>query len=1197
MGIIDQKGALYAAVGLDTSGFKKSAEEAMKIFEELGLSTVRSGKMSNEELKRLRTEYTENIGLQKKAVYGLKESLSQIESAFSKVNVGTHNPKILAERERLSKAFKETRHELQLEENTLARMQTAYDALSEKSVSLRTEMTNTQNAMVKLRLEGKSNTEEYRMLEGQLGVLAGAFKKVKTEQDATIKGGSNLAGVLSGLQGIAGVFSAGAGAIGLFNTKSKEFEAIQTKIQSLIAITVGLQQVSNTLNETSAFRVLAVSKAKELWAKSTKTLNTQLGISVGLSKALMVGGIGVLIGGVMALVAAYKKWNAEQSDLAQHKNEAVKSIQQEVSSVQNLENVLLNSNNSYKVRQKALEQLKEIMPEYNAKLSEEGNLIKDNTGALKTYVEQLKNAALAKSAMNRVVESENKMTDWIGSLGKTQISTLMLGDSGQEIKDPIHKKAYEYLRDEREKLEKEIEKNQSLLEGYTAKSILIGDGSAKKASGISGKSANTEADNAKAAAQITKDLERQNIRDTISIMDEGMEKKREQIKNDYNERIALIDEKERELRERQKDNLTEEQKIQLEESRKLADLIQKKDTAETDKKDSDESRAKYEKLEQDWNEYYKAYGDFYEKRLAIINEYELKIQNAENEAQKASYGKERDNVLKELDGSMVEQSDLWIKLFSDAEKLTSQSIKKIIDDTQNLLDYLQGVEGAEIPTGFKQEDLDSLMKDPEKVKQILNELIKKRDLLNKRNPFGNVIQGFTDLKNAGKDVDKQFAAITEITKGVDGISSAINQIGGSLSGMGSDADDTVNKITSLIGNTASLASTGMQVGGPIGAAIGAVIGLGTGLVDMFGGAKELSENTIKSYDVYISTLDELISKQKELIQSTTGANAVVEAEKAKTIIEASMKASRDLGKEYLNSGAGWNSRSHGYKMKEVLGGFRTELKGLGIDLDSLGGRAEGLFDLSAGKITNLKEQIPTLWAKLDDSTRKYLQAVIDGQSELDDLIKTAQEAISGLTFDEAKDSLKSLLLDADNTFENIAGKFDDYMKNSIMDIIMDGAMKQKLKAWYENYVKALSDGDLSQTDVDELRKEYGTVINDLIAERDKLLKAAGLDLGKSSSSGTTGELKAQMTEGTGSQLVGLWTMTAMDIRGIREFFEKNGIPNVEKGINDLLSELQAIKDNTRDTAANTSHIEEGFNSLKSELQEIKKNTKPNNSRI
>lgn len=99
-----------------------------------------------------------------------------------------------------------------------------------------------------------------------------------------------------------------------------------------------------------------------------------------------------------------------------------------------------------------------------------------------------------------------------------------------------------------------------------------------------------------------------------------------------------------------------------------------------------------------------------------------------------------------------------------------------------------------------------------------------------------------------------------------------------------------------------------------------------------------------------------------------------------------------------------------------------------------------------------------------------------------------------------------------------------------------------------------------------------------------------------SEDGVTGELKEQITEGIGSQLVGLWNMTAMDTRAIKDHLKNNPIPDVSKELYAIQGELVAINRNTRKTADNTGYNEEGFKKLEEKLEAIEKNTKQNNSR-
>ena len=49
----------------------------------------------------------------------------------------------------------------------------------------------------------------------------------------------------------------------LFASENENLARIQARVQSVMAITMGLQQVFNALNKDSAFRLVTLTKAKE----------------------------------------------------------------------------------------------------------------------------------------------------------------------------------------------------------------------------------------------------------------------------------------------------------------------------------------------------------------------------------------------------------------------------------------------------------------------------------------------------------------------------------------------------------------------------------------------------------------------------------------------------------------------------------------------------------------------------------------------------------------------------------------------------------------------------------------------------------------------------------------------------------------------------------------------------------------------
>src|SRR5690554_46267 len=280
--------------------------------------------------ERSQAEVRQNIAIQKKVITELKNELKPLEAAFKKVNVSTQDPKVLAERKKLSGVIKQMTADLNAEEKALVMLEKRAEGAAKGMTSLRTQMMNTRNEMGALKLAGKENTAEYRKLEEQLGTLGTAYRELRTVEQAVSTGGTQLAGFMDGLNILSGTISAGSGAIALFNGDSEKMAEIQTKLQGVMAISIGLMQLSNALHSTSAFRITTVTKVKEIWAAANLKVATTLGISNAAARALMATltlGLSVAIAGAMYLLDKFittqrkaaeetKKFNTAVTDSA-----------------------------------------------------------------------------------------------------------------------------------------------------------------------------------------------------------------------------------------------------------------------------------------------------------------------------------------------------------------------------------------------------------------------------------------------------------------------------------------------------------------------------------------------------------------------------------------------------------------------------------------------------------------------------------------------------------------------------------------------------------------------------------------------------------------------------------------------------------------------------------------------------------------
>lgn len=143
--------------------------------------------------------------------------------------------------------------ELQEQAKTLDVMKESFKHLKKVQDDLVSSTMRVKREMIALKRAGQEGSADYKRLVGELESLARAQAEVNKQQRLLAKGsGSVYTAMIEGLQGLAGLITAGAGAMALLGDESEEYAKIQTRLQSLIAITMGLQQAHNLFISTSA---------------------------------------------------------------------------------------------------------------------------------------------------------------------------------------------------------------------------------------------------------------------------------------------------------------------------------------------------------------------------------------------------------------------------------------------------------------------------------------------------------------------------------------------------------------------------------------------------------------------------------------------------------------------------------------------------------------------------------------------------------------------------------------------------------------------------------------------------------------------------------------------------------------------------------------------------------------------------------
>jgi uncharacterized protein YifE (UPF0438 family) len=265
----------------------------------------------------------------------------------------------ISQRQKLIGEINETADALLKEEANFEKVRDKADKNSNSQAKLTTQLRNMQYELAAMEEAGQRGSEGYAKLRDEAARLTNALGDARTQAKILAHDNAGLQGVISGVSGLTGAFSAAQGAVALFSGESENLQKIMLRVQSLMGITIGLQQVANTLNKDSAFRLVTIAKAQEWWntvkakaliattadtaataanttAKTTNTTATAAATAanIGLAGAFrLVGaaitsipGIGWILAGVTALVAVVAKMTKETREAKKQQKEMNQAI-------------------------------------------------------------------------------------------------------------------------------------------------------------------------------------------------------------------------------------------------------------------------------------------------------------------------------------------------------------------------------------------------------------------------------------------------------------------------------------------------------------------------------------------------------------------------------------------------------------------------------------------------------------------------------------------------------------------------------------------------------------------------------------------------------------------------------------------------------------------------------------------------------
>ena len=409
------------------------------------------------------------------------------------------------------------------------------------------------------------------------------------------------------------------------------------------------------------------------------------------------------------------------------------------------------------------------------------------------------------------------------------------------------------------------------------------------------------------------ELRKKNQEKEISLWEEGKDKKLKQINYYYEEQKKEIKKKEKELAELNKvakiepsklneNGLTTEQQENIDTANRLNEKNKNKQTKEIL---DDEINA--------MNDYLAAYGNYYEKRNAIIEQGESR-KVGKNEWEQKSIDEETKRALSDLDIEANKSTSAISKLFDDMRQHTVADMRLIANEAERAFQFLQSGEWDEnkgLEFGMTKETFDTLRKSPEELERI------RKGIDNVRNSADQSETGFNKLANglkkvfdAGSNTKKLQDGLEEIRSGLSEVLSVAQFLSDTFSNLGEAfGSDTLSGIAEGINvamdglNSAMQgAEAGAKLGlGPIGSAAGAAIGLVSSLASSIAKIHDAkNEKRIQKLQDQVDALDRSYEKLGKSIEAAYGksASSLIEdqnklLEQQKVLIQNQIKEEQD----------------------------------------------------------------------------------------------------------------------------------------------------------------------------------------------------------------------------------------------------------------------------------------------------------------
>lgn len=505
-----------------------------------------------------------------------------------------------------------------------------------------------------------------------------------------------------------------------------------------------------------------------------------------------------------------------------------------------------------------------------------------------------------------------------------------------------------------------------------------------------------------------------------------------------------------------------------------------------------------------WNEYLIKFGNYQQKRQAIIEKYNNAIETATTAGNAAALEGEKRQYLEQLDEQYGKTTRAMADLFEDASTKSVSAIQDIIDKYETLIKYMSGTDKDISITdlegiGFTDKDIEKIEKGEISIKDVTDAIRGLKDELKGKSPWqafvSDLEKGIEAIRKGGNDSKKVGQGITDIGNAVTSFTPALGEFGSNIANIFGVSDSAITGITDALGGLGTTAIGVGQImsGDIVGGAMSAVSGISSvvsAFEGLFGADYSGYENMKAQYETLITIWDKLITKKMDYIDIDYGTEAIKAAEEAEQLVNIQISRQRQLIKQLASSGASVGSHSLGYRINDRLS--KEDYQRISGLVGQKITAEYQLWDLSSEQIEKIlsDEKLVSVLDTVNKDFVTYLQNIVDYGEQLTEIAQKEKEAITGIGFDEFKSGYADLLSDLDSTNEDFADNFEQHLQKAIFQSLLANKYKEQIQRLYDSWAEYGKDG-ITSDEAQALRNMQQNLTNSLLAERDKLMQDFG----------------------------------------------------------------------------------------------------------